>query len=467
MSVDQGTRRRLLLAFAAQMFSKFCYTGIQLVQVPFFLHFWATGVYGEWLALSALPGYLVFSNFGFGSVALHEMTMLVAKDDTEGALRVFQSCWWLIVISLTFAGAIVGFAIYHLPIARILNIQSISEHDARLILLSLGSVILFGQLEALLGAGYRSIGRNAFGMLLNSGATVTAFAATMVPVWLGYGPRTAALVYACASIAGTCVLAIMVRRDVFWIRFGWKQASFAEIKRMTLPAFAFLGLPMSMALNVQGTVLVISHVLGPVAVVVFSTARTVSRVALQLVQMINVTFEPEFSKTFAQQDWPLIRSLHRHACQSALVLSGLIVAIMIAGGPFLLHHWTQGKVPPSRPLLSILLAVVILYALWQTSSSILLATNQHKRLSLVSLMANAVTILFTWIGAHFYGLYGAAASLLLTEIIMNTWVLPNTLRIAHDTLPAFVRSLWSVPPGLHPRALLRRLGRSSAPSSAA
>ena len=135
---------------------------------------------------------------------------------------------------------------------------------------------------------------------------------------------------------------------------------------MTAPSIAFMGLPMSMALNVQGTVVVISHVLGPVAVVVFSTARTVSRVALQLVQMINITFEPEFSKTFAQKDWALIRTLHRHACQSALVLSGMIVTAMIIGGPTLLHHWTEGKVPPSRGLLSILLAVVTLYALWRS-----------------------------------------------------------------------------------------------------
>ena len=49
---------------------------------------------------------------------------------------------------------------------------------------------------------------------------------------------------------------------------------------------------------------------------------------------------------------------------------------------------------------------------------------------------------------------------MLTEIIMNLWVLPNTLRLAHDTLPEFLRSMWSVPPFFHPRALLRRLGRT-------
>ena len=44
----------------------------------------------------------------------------------------------------------------------------------------------------------------------------------------------------------------------------------------------------------------VGYALGPTAVVIFSTARTVSRVALQMVQMVNNTFEPEIV--------PLLRS---------------------------------------------------------------------------------------------------------------------------------------------------------------
>jgi O-antigen/teichoic acid export membrane protein len=144
----------------------------------------------------------------------------------------------------------------------------------------------------------------------------------------------------------------------------------------------------------------------------------------------------------------------------ALILAFGIVAAMILGGPFFLTHWTQGKVPPSRPLLSILLVVVILYALWSTSSTIMTATNQHKKLAAVYLGATAITVGVTYSAARHYGLYGAAASLLLSELLMNLYVLPATLRIAHDTLPAFFASLLDVPPSFHPQALLRRLRRS-------
>ncbi len=179
-----------------------------------------------------------------------------------------------------------------------------------------------------------------------------------------------------------------------------------------------------------------------------------------MVQMINSTFEPEVSKCFAQREIPLLRTLHRRACQMALILAVLIVAAMILGGPFFLSHWTQGKVPPSRELLSILLLVVILYALWSTSSTIMTATNQHKQLAAVYLGATAVTVAVTYFAARRFGLYGAAASLLTSELLMNLYVLPATLQIAHDTLPDFARSLLDVPPALQPKAIWWRLRRS-------
>ena len=49
MSVDSGTRSRLLWGFIAQGVSKFSQTVITLAQVPIFLTHWSEPVYGEWM----------------------------------------------------------------------------------------------------------------------------------------------------------------------------------------------------------------------------------------------------------------------------------------------------------------------------------------------------------------------------------------------------------------------------------
>ncbi len=456
-TMDSGTRRRLLVGLLTNWIGKLGNTLIQLIQVPFFLHFWSENVYGNWLIVSSIPSYLGFSNIGFGSVAGNEMTMSEARGDREASLRVFQSCWWLIVIVMLCLFIVIAALLTFVPVATLLNIHFISANDTRWMIAYLGASVLLGQLEQLLQSAYRSIGRYSYGTFTKTCITLSAFAAMMIPVWQGHGPRTAALVFASANICGTLLLGFMVARDISWIEFGWHHASFAEIKRLTPLAFAFMGFPLGNALNLSGTLQAVSYALGPVAVVIFNTARTVSRVALQMVQMINNTFEPEFSKSFGANNIALVRTLHRRACQAALLMALVIVLIMIVGGPFLLSHWTRGKVPPSRPLLSILLLVVVLYSLWSTSSTIMTSTNQHQRLASVYVGATGVTVLVTFFMARSFGLYGAAASLLLSEFLMNLYVLPASLRIADDTLPAFLRSLLTLPAALHPRALLRRL----------
>ena len=458
--MDSGTKRRLILGFISNWISKLAASVIQLVQVPVFLHFWSEPVFGEWLIVNAIPSYLSFSNIGFGSVAGNEMTMAEARGDRDGSLRSFQSCWWLIVAVLIATGIVAAVLVVTVPIATLLGIHQISQFDTRWIIAYLGISVLFGQLEQLLQSAYRAVGRYPYGSFIKSCMSLAAFAAMLIPVSMGYGPRTTALVFASANVAGTLLLALLVRHDIPWLRFGWQHAQWSEIKRMTPLAFAFMGFPLGNALNLQGTMQAVQYALGPVAVVVFATARTVSRVALQMVQMINSTYEPEFSRSFAQQDIPMVRTLHRHACQMALIIAFSVVAAMVIAGPVFLHHWTAGKVPPSRPLLMLLLVVVIFYSLWSTSSGVMYATNQHQRLAGVYLGATGVTVVLTFITAHFYGLYGAAISLLISELLMNLYVLPATLRIAHDTLPAFLRSMFIIPAPLQPRAIFRRLRRS-------
>ena len=460
MTMDSSTKRRLMLGFIVNWVGKLASTIIQLIQVPVFLHFWSVPLYGEWMIVNSIPAYLSFSNVGFGSVAGNEMTMLVARDDRDSALRVFQSCWWLIAIICTASILLLSGGLYYLPAARLLKLTTLGESDTKWIIFYLGVSVLLGQLEQLLQSAYRCIGRYPFGTFVKSLLSLGAFACMIIAVVFGAGARATALVFASANIAGTILLCILVRRDIPWLRFGWQYASFGEIRKLTRPAIAFMGFPLGNALNLQGTLLAIGYALGPTAVVIFGTARTVSRVALQMVQMVNTTFEPEMSIAFGARNYELTRTLLRRACQLALFVALAIVMVMLSLGPWFLTHWTGGHVPPSRPLLAILLLVVVLYALWSTSATLMTSTNQHQRLAAYFIFGTSISCVLCYFFARAYGLYGAAASLLIAETVMNLYVVPSCLRIAHDTLPAFLASMLTIPRSLHPKALLARVRRS-------
>src|SRR4030088_3738187 len=121
--MDSSVERRLTLGFISNWLSKLASAIIQLIQVPVFLHFWSVPLYGEWMILNSIPAYLSFSNIGFGSVAGNEMTMMVARNDRDGALRVFQSCWWLISFICTATIVLLSGTLYYLPAGPLLRLS--------------------------------------------------------------------------------------------------------------------------------------------------------------------------------------------------------------------------------------------------------------------------------------------------------------------------------------------------------
>jgi hypothetical protein len=66
-------------------------------------------------------------------------------------------------------------------------------------------------------------------------------------------------------------------------------------------------------------------------------------------------------------------------------------------------------------------------------------------------------VVLTYFAARRYGLFGAAASLLLSELIMDAYVLPSSLKIAHDTWGGFMGAMLHYPHALRPKALVARL----------
>ena len=94
--------------------------------------------------------------------------MMVARDDRDGALRVFQSCWWLIILICAVTIVLLSGALYYLPAARMLKLTHISESDTKWIIFYLGVSVLFGQLEQLLQSAYRSIGRYPYGSFVKT-----------------------------------------------------------------------------------------------------------------------------------------------------------------------------------------------------------------------------------------------------------------------------------------------------------
>ena len=277
-----SVRRRLVRGFGASALGPIVTLIIQVLKVPIFLHMWGARLYGEWLILSAIPIYLALSDIGFGNVAASDMTMHVAGGRHEAALETFQSTWVLICsISLIMMG-LVSVGAWFVPWGAWMKLSVISDHCAAQVMLVFSAYVLFSLQNGILDSAFRCDGNYALGATSISIVRLSEAVIAIIPLLCGRGPLLVASTYLAVRAVGCVLLTLLVRRKSPWLRYGTTHANLASIRRLLSPAFAFMAFPIGNALSLQGLTVVIAMVLGPVAVVAFSTMRTLSRVGFQI-----------------------------------------------------------------------------------------------------------------------------------------------------------------------------------------
>jgi O-antigen/teichoic acid export membrane protein len=316
------------------------------------------------------------------------------------------------------------------------------------IVLLLGLAVLLGMQETLFQAAFRCVGKYPLGTMAKSLVVLAAFLSTMLGVGLHLSPVPVTVLYVAVNAVGVLALWILLRREVPWIRFGIRHAQWAVIRRLTGPAFSYMSFPLVNALNLQGILVVIGYVMGPVAVVTFNTARTISRSVAQGMNLINNSIWPEMSAAFGVGAMDVARMLHRRACQISLLLClGITLGVAFLGD-WIWRVWTVGKVPTDPVLLNIMLLQMVVSAFWFTSLVVPLATNQHQRVARAMLTATCLALVLAWILLHVpsLGLRGAAIALVAGDVFTAFYVLRESLGLLGDTLGGFAHSMLDLSP---------------------
>jgi O-antigen/teichoic acid export membrane protein len=432
-------RARLVRNLGANVFGQIIGAVIQVIGVPIFLHYWGGQLYGEWLLLSTIPSYFAMNDAGFASVGATEMTVLVARDDRAGAVRVFRSIWLLIsVISLTLL-CVLAVVVWFAPIDRWLSFAAIGHDQAALTIVLLLVQVAASQQMGILDAGFRCTGNYALGTTWVSAMRLSEFLLIACAVVGGGGPVAAAGMALLARVAGGGLMWGHFRRRNPWLSLGWRQASLGQIRRLAGPAFAFLAFPLGHALRNQGIITSIGFFLGPVAVVTFATARTMTNLVYQLMVVFNHAVWPEMSAAFGEGDLRRARGLHRQSCRASLWASGGAVAGLFLFGAWIYRGWTRGEATLDVPLFHVLLVILVANSLWYTSSIVPIAINRHQRTALCYLLGSGLALLLAILLLPRLGLVGAGVALLAIDAVMLCQVLPMSLVLLQDRFLDFAR----------------------------
>lgn len=405
-------KRRIIAGMGANSFGMAITVGIQLVSLPFFLHYWNVSNYGIWLMLSAIPAYLSMADVGMVTAAGNKLTMAMGKGDLVEANRVFQSAQ----LFMTLVCGLI--AVITVPIILYAPLLFLQNTDQRVAL----SALCVGVLAALFGglseAVFKSTKRYAAGTMLNNYVRLGEWIGCMLGLLMVGSFAAVAMGGLVIRLIGTLIAVQLSKRGNHGIHWGIHAAEHTEIRAMIKPAVSFMIFPLANALSFQGLTLLVGALFGPIAVVLFNTYRTIARVAVQITAIFSHALWPEFSRLFGENARAAVRQLFRRSALLGALQAFFLSAILYVEAPFLLRIWTNNNIEFVPNLMLLMLIYAAIAGVWHIPRVLLMSTNQHIGLAYWALAAAMLSVGLAWLLGGALQLKGVVLAMLLSELFI-------------------------------------------------
>ena len=420
-----GLAKSILQGTSANLFGLILTFAQHVLLVPLFLHSWGGRLYGDWLALTAAAGYLSLLEGGFQRYLTNRMNAAWELGDPKQFHRLVHT-GIVFSIAVTGVGAVVvALGALFVPWPKLLGLSILDQNLSGATLALAGLSLLASIPAGIVGSIYRCLREYPRGVSLANLARLLQVLAIAAALWQGKGILTIAALLSFAPLLAmfACIVDIRARHPE--VRLGAGDASLRLLAKSLRPSFYFLLLPLSHALWVQGSIIILSSVRSSAVLVVYTTTRTMFMVVRQALNQINLAAWPEITRLFAHGDRARIRRLHRSVCVLSVVASGLICGYLLTFGPQVLRLWTTGKVDADPFLLGLFAAYILGGSVWQVSQIVPLATNRHRPTSLRYLGAALCSVAASlWLVPR-YGVRGSAAALVLGDTAFLSVAVPK------------------------------------------
>jgi O-antigen/teichoic acid export membrane protein len=198
--------------------------------------------------------------------------------------------------------------------------------------------------------------------------------------------------------------------------------------------------------------IIVGATLGPIAVVLFTTLRTLTRLISQASAIIAHASEPEMAAAYGNRETTLLRKLYIHTTQLTSVMTIGMAVILYCSSDFILEIWTHGKVEMDYRLLGWLMAGAVISTFWRISLIVLKAANLHLRASIFFATASALSVLVAYCLLSITGrVSDVGFILLIMDITFAAYVLPFAYRLTGDNWQQFFRRLINPEYGIRSR----------------
>ena len=426
-----NTKNNIFKNGIASFFQKSVRVLEQLLLVPFFISAWGAAYYGEWLTLTIIPSILAYSDLGFGTAAANSFVLKYASGDKQSAADISKTGFIIISFAI-----LIGILIGGIILAIIIHFNLL---ESSLIPFKEAVLAIFFIMFAKVMSFYNQLSEAHYRAARKASLSINYIT---LRGWLNIA------IGLCMLLLGYRVVAFAISQFIiamlFNVFYGWQankllglyknvKGNFNKVyvREIAQKGFGFLMTPMWQSILFQGTTFVIRLTLGPVAVTIFNTVRTLSRSVNQMYSLINVSIFPELQFEIGAGKWAKAQKIYIYAMRTTFILGLAGITFLAFFGLWLYGLWTHNMLTPPKTVWYMFLLGALFNAAWWTSGAVLRAMNRPYDLSVAGFITSVIAIICSYVFAQQWGFIGAAFGSLLFEILMMLYVLPVSCKLMH------------------------------------
>jgi O-antigen/teichoic acid export membrane protein len=392
--------------------------GSQLISVPVCLHYWGKETYGSWLALFSTFLLLRGLDGGYTAYVGNKLNYLYHKSTLALREHLSAALYGVVIISCLQLTLIAGAAVFR-PMSTMIGIST-AHTD---ITATLGLFIMM--LSWALTGSYLGIVHRLMipaGLMYQSAwwameFQLCQFGAIMISAILRLDMLQTSAVFALSQITSYVASALYVRYKLPayspWLRGAKSRVGLTDLGHSMFLTTSNL----VQQCSINGSVLLVSALAGPVAVPVFTTVRTLTNLWTAVTTILSSPLLPDIVRIHANGQAQKLADLNQAywvLVGSAVNLGAVLSYPLI---PFLYAQWTGHAVALDDSLLCFLLASVVV-----ANSGALMALHLNGINSLRIVLASSIVRAIFGLGGgalafRAFGLAGFGLGIMVGEIL--------------------------------------------------
>jgi len=421
------TKRHIIFTGLANLLYKTARIADQLLLVPFFLSIWGAAYYGEWLTLSAIPSILAFADLGFGSATSNAFVLNYSGGNKQLSANYFSTGLKLVTISVVLGILLTVIAVTIAWWAGWLDKSLIEPSDVILSITFLMATQFVRFYIQVFEAFYRTTHKAALSYTFRTVENYLRIGAGVLVLVLGFG----VVAYSFWQFLVVFVF------NIFYAIYGmnlikdlpkgkWDKPIAIETLKKGL---GFLANPIAQSVYYQGSTFIVRFFIGPEAVAMFNTVRTLSRSVNQMLIIVTHAIFPEMQIAIGEGNMKKARQIFSKASQIVLSISVLGVSCLLIFGRQLYKWWTNNQLDVPNALWYIFMIGLLFNAVWWTSETVFRSMNKPGVFAKYIISCSIISLLISLVLVKPFDLVGVAVGYEALDVLMPILVFPLSCKM--------------------------------------